>query len=83
MGNLLGSGARRLGQFVVSAAVIGAFGGVTQVAIGQQSVDPSDAVSEVVVTAQYRRENLQETPLAITAVSGEMLERRGQTSSSK
>ncbi|MEP7314012.1 MAG: TonB-dependent receptor, partial [Pseudomonadota bacterium] len=34
---------------------------------------------EVVVTAQFRSENLQETPLSITAVSGEQLEEQGLT----
>lgn len=36
-------------------------------------------LSEVVVTAQFREQNVQDTPLAITAVSGEMLEARSQT----
>ena len=35
--------------------------------------------SEIVVTAQFRAQNLQDTPLAITAVSGELLAARGQT----
>src|SRR3954447_11697092 len=35
---------------------------------------------EVVVTAQFRSQRLQDTPLAITAVTGSMLEARGQTS---
>eukprot|EP01035_Chromulina_nebulosa_P039379 gene39379-53235_t len=35
-------------------------------------------VEEVVVTAQFRRQNLQRTPIAITAVSGEMLAARSQ-----
>ena len=30
-------------------------------------------LDEVIVTAQFRQENLQDTPLAITAVSGEQL----------
>ena len=34
-------------------------------------------LEEVIVTAQYREENLQDTPLAITAISGEQLEARG------
>lgn len=34
-------------------------------------------LQEVVVTAQKRTENLQETPLAITAISGEELQRQG------
>jgi len=37
-------------------------------------------VSEVVVTAQFRSTNVQETPIAITAVNAQMLQQRGQTS---
>jgi len=37
-------------------------------------------VEEVVVTAQFREQNLQQTPLSITAVSGQTLEARGQIS---
>ncbi len=35
-------------------------------------------LEEVVVTAQFREQRLQDTPLAITAVSGDMLEQRSQ-----
>ena len=42
-----------------------------------QSAD--DGLQEVVVTAQFREQNLQDTPLAITAVNAAMLEARGQT----
>src|SRR5690606_32711637 len=35
--------------------------------------------NEIIVTAQFREQNLQDTPLAITAVSAEMLEARSQT----
>jgi len=35
-------------------------------------------LEEVVVTAQFREQNLQETPVAITAVSADMLEARNQ-----
>ena len=49
----------------------------------QQAAPPPDSagsqVSEVVVTAQFRAENLQSTPLAITAMSSQMLEARNQT----
>ncbi len=41
--------------------------------------DESSDLEEVVVTAQFREQNVQDTPLAITAVSGEMLEARSQT----
>jgi iron complex outermembrane receptor protein len=40
------------------------------------AVDDSDVI---VVTAQFREQNLQDTPLAITAVSAAMLEARSQT----
>jgi len=36
-------------------------------------------LDEVIVTAQFRQENLQDTPLAITAVSGDQLEKQGLT----
>ena len=39
----------------------------------------SDGLEEVVVTAQFREQNVQDTPLAITAISAGMLESRSQT----
>ena len=39
-----------------------------------------EVLEEVVVTAQFREQNVQDTPLAITAVNSEMLEARSQTS---
>ncbi|HZO21241.1 MAG TPA: TonB-dependent receptor plug domain-containing protein, partial [Steroidobacteraceae bacterium] len=36
-------------------------------------------LQEVVVTAQFRRQDLQQTPIAITAVNAAMLEQRNQT----
>ncbi|HWW65667.1 MAG TPA: TonB-dependent receptor [Sphingomonadaceae bacterium] len=43
------------------------------------SSDRSSQVEEIVVTAQFREQNLQSTPLAITAVSGAMMQARSQT----
>jgi len=37
------------------------------------------APGEIIVTAQFREQNLQDTPLAITAVNSAMLEARSQT----
>jgi len=34
---------------------------------------------EIIVTAQFREQNLQRTPIAITAVTGDMLDARSQT----
>jgi len=39
-----------------------------------------NTLTEIVVTAQFRRQNLQDTPVAITAVNAQMMEDRGQTS---
>lgn len=39
-----------------------------------------DQLQEVIVTAQFRSENVQQTPLAITAINSSMLAQRGQTS---
>ena len=39
----------------------------------------SDTLEEITVTAQFRTENLQITPIAITAITGAMLEERSQT----
>jgi iron complex outermembrane receptor protein len=39
----------------------------------------NNALQEVVVTAQFRQQNLQQTPIAITAVNAAMLEARNQT----
>src|SRR6185312_5015703 len=51
------------------------------VALAQDEKPAEDAnlLQEVVVTAQFREENLQDTPIAITAVTAEMLEARSQT----
>jgi iron complex outermembrane receptor protein len=38
-----------------------------------------DALEEIVVTAQFREQSVQTTPLSITAISGELLEARNQT----
>jgi iron complex outermembrane receptor protein len=56
------------------------------VAMAQDSTDAkanaadSSALEQVTVTAQFRKENLQETPIAITAITAAMLEARSQTS---
>ena len=41
--------------------------------------DGEDRTNTIVVTAEFREANLQDTPIAITAVNAEMLEARGQT----
>jgi iron complex outermembrane recepter protein len=46
----------------------------------QAAAADANTVGEVVVTAQFRKQNLQNTPIAITAVNAQMLSNRGQTS---
>ena len=43
------------------------------------SEDSGDGIREIVVTAQFRAQNLQDTPLAITAIGSDAMEARGQT----
>jgi iron complex outermembrane receptor protein len=52
---------------------------VAQTAPAQAPSTGADQLQEVVVTAQFRNESLQQTPLAITAINAQMLEDRNQT----
>jgi iron complex outermembrane receptor protein len=54
---------------------------IAQGAAFAQQADQAGAADpgEIIVTAQFREQNLQETPLAITAVNSAMLEARSQT----
>jgi TonB-dependent Receptor Plug Domain len=49
-------------------------------ASGTQAPASDGGLEEVVVTAQFRQQKLQDTPIAITAVNAAMLESRNQTS---
>ncbi len=69
---------RHAAMFSASALV---FAMIAAPAAAQES-NESDKVGnpEIVVTAQFREQKLQDTPLAISAVNSEMLEARSQTS---
>ena len=43
------------------------------------TTDTSQANNEIVVTAQFRAQNIQDTPLAITAVNAQTMEAKSQT----
>ncbi len=49
-------------------------------ASAQESSAESGGLQEVVVTARYREESLQQTPIAITAITAEDLQQRGFSS---
>ena len=65
------------------AAALTAFAGsaAAQAANAPEAAAAADSntVGEVVVTAQFREQSLQSTPIAITAVNAAMLEQRSQT----
>ena len=66
----------------VAAMSVSAHAQAQQAGTAETQDEPSSAASNVntiVVTAQFREQDLQDTPLAITAVSGDMLEQRSQT----
>ena len=60
-------------------SALGSFGGVAYAAPDPaEGAQASDAgLGEVVVTAQRREESLQEVPIAVTSISGELLEAAG------
>jgi iron complex outermembrane receptor protein len=43
------------------------------------TTEEEGTIGDIVVTAQFREQNLQDTPIAITAVNAALLEARGQT----
>lgn len=67
------------GTSLLSVAMLLAFAApvAAQDATGQ--ADDGSGLGDIVVTAQFRATNVQDTPVAITAVSAEMLARRSQT----
>jgi iron complex outermembrane receptor protein len=70
------SASGRIGTAVRAALCLAVTGGVATTA----SAAEGDELAQVVVTAQFRAQNLQQTPIAITAVNSEMLEARSQVS---
>ena len=75
----------RFGGFTLSVSRLGlsavlAFGATPVLAQENSDAANGSVSDEIIVTAQFREQNLQDTPIAITAVSGEMLEARSQTS---
>ncbi len=62
---------------VVSSLAIVA--GMAAPAHAQEAAADENRSNVIVVTAEFREANLQDTPIAITAVNAEMLEARGQT----
>ena len=64
----------------VAASVAAAIAGVASPASSAADAVDANSLEEVVVTAQFREQRLQDTPIAITAVDAALLEARNQTS---
>jgi iron complex outermembrane recepter protein len=67
----------RLSAAASVAALVCAWPSIAAAQTAANTAAGSDALEEIVVTAQFRQQNLQDTPLAITAVTGNMMEERG------
>jgi iron complex outermembrane receptor protein len=65
-----------ISSFAALGALLGGFGMAADTATGPEA---STQLGEIVVTAQYREEKLQDTPIAITALTSEMIEQQGAT----
>jgi iron complex outermembrane receptor protein len=63
----------------VRAAVRLALGLSVSGACFAQESESTEVLQEVTVTAQFREQSVQDTPLSITAISGDILESRSQT----
>lgn len=67
---------RTVGRWLVASASAWAMSAVAAPASAQVAASGADdkaSANEMVVTAQFREQSLQDTPLAITAVSSERL----------
>ena len=69
---------RAVSAIALTAAVLGVAPAMAQDSNGQSKPAENDEYT-VVVTAQFREQNLQDTPIAITAINAEMLAARSQT----
>jgi len=73
----------RMRSFGLGAFV--AFGGLSSTLVVAQNAqntpppEPSTQLAEVIVTAQYREEKLQDVPIAISAFTSDMIQEQGAT----
>jgi iron complex outermembrane recepter protein len=68
-------------EVALSILALASLSVVPAIAAQPEAADTAEIeLEEVVVTAQFREQSLQDTPIAITAMSSEMMESRSQTS---
>ncbi len=65
---------------VLACSVIALAAASGMASAAEQTAESSNSVlPEVIITSQFRAENVQATPIAVTAVNAAMIEARGQT----
>ncbi len=69
----------RLKSFILGTSALVLFAPALAHAQEETAAKEEADTGEIIVTAQFREQNLQDTPLAITAVNSAMLEARSQT----
>ena len=69
--------ARLYGAAAMLTVTAGYLGFGARFAWGQEALDKSATLEEVIVTARRREESLQQVPIAITAIDQEALQRQG------
>ena len=57
--------------------------GLSVSSMAMAAMPAADVLEEVTVTAQFRAQSVQTTPLSITAISGDLLQSRNQTNLSE
>jgi iron complex outermembrane recepter protein len=67
-------------NLVVRAALLASAAMCVTPAFAQAPAAAEASTGDIVVTAQFRDQKLQDVPIAITAISGDMLDQRSQTS---
>src|SRR3954470_7565142 len=68
---------------LTTASVVSVFALTSAAAFAQSEASKGvPGLEEVVVTARYREENLQQTPIAISAITADDIQQRGFTSAS-
>lgn len=66
------------GTSVIALALAASTAQAQDTATDDTAADRQVATQDIVVTAQFREQRLQDVPLAITAINGAMIEQRGQ-----